>query len=69
MISYQKEPIISLKEFIQVLEESTLSLRRPMDDISLLEQMVSGANLWVTARENGRLIGFMRGISDYCYRT
>lgn len=69
MVSIQKEQIISLEEFVDVLEKSSLSKRRPMDDLVLLEQMVKGANLWVTARENGELIGFMRGISDYCYRT
>lgn len=69
MITIQSEQIIELKEFIHVLEASTLALRRPMDDTELLKQMVNGANLWVTARDEGRLIGFMRGISDFCYRT
>ncbi|EAZ79901.1 GNAT family N-acetyltransferase [Algoriphagus machipongonensis] len=70
MLSIQIEQHISLEEFIEVLEKSTLAKRRPMEDRTLLEQMVSGANLWVTARDDkGNLIGFMRGISDYCYRT
>lgn len=69
MISIQQEQIIQLEEFIHVLEASTLARRRPMDDAPLLAQMVKGANLWVTAREDGKLIGFMRGISDFCYRT
>lgn len=69
MISIQQEQIIQLKEFIDVLEASTLAKRRPMDDVTLLTQMVKGANLWVTAREDGKLVGFMRGISDFCYRT
>lgn len=69
MISIQQEQIIQLEEFIHVLEASTLARRRPMDDVPLLAQMVKGANLWVTAREDGKLIGFMRGISDFCYRT
>lgn len=69
MLTIQKEQTISLQEFIEVLEKSGLSRRRPMEDLALLEQMVKGANLWVSARENGELIGLMRGISDYCYRT
>jgi ribosomal protein S18 acetylase RimI-like enzyme len=69
MLTIQKEQSLSLQEFINVLEKSGLSKRRPMDDPLFLEQMVKGANLWVTARLNGELVGFMRGISDYCYRT
>ncbi|MBN3583444.1 GNAT family N-acetyltransferase [Algoriphagus aestuarii] len=69
MISIQTEQTIGIEEFKKVLDDSGLGKRRPMEDEDLLMKMVSGANLWVTARENGRLIGFMRGISDYCYRT
>ncbi len=69
MLSVQIEQHISLGEFIHVLENSTLSKRRPMEDLLLLEQMVKGANLWVTAREDRKLVGLMRGISDFCYRT
>ncbi|WP_296698622.1 GNAT family N-acetyltransferase [Algoriphagus sp.] len=69
MPSIQAEQAISLEEFILVLEKSKLSKRRPMQDLEFLGRMVSGANLWVTARENGELIGLMRGISDFCYRT
>lgn len=69
MFTIQNEQTIELKEFIEVLEKSGLARRRPMDDLTLLNQMISGTNLWVTARENGILIGFMRGVSDFCYRT
>ncbi|NDE60869.1 MAG: GNAT family N-acetyltransferase [Cyclobacteriaceae bacterium] len=31
--------------------------------------MISGANLLVTAREDGQLVGLLRGLSDFCYRT
>ena len=69
MFTIQNEQTIDLKEFIEVLEKSGLARRRPMDDLTLLNQMILGTNLWVTARENGVLIGIMRGISDFCYRT
>ena len=69
MISIQTEQTITLEEFMKVLDESGLGKRRPMDDQKLLNQMILGTNLWVTAREEGILIGLMRGISDYCYRT
>ncbi|MBB6325295.1 GNAT superfamily N-acetyltransferase [Algoriphagus iocasae] len=69
MISIQTEQTVTLEEFMKVLDESGLGKRRPMDDQKLLNQMILGTNLWVTAREEGTLIGLMRGISDYCYRT
>lgn len=69
MITIKREPIILLEEFIQVLESSNLADRRPMEDVELLNKMVLGTNLWVTARDEGKLIGFMRGISDFSYRT
>ena len=69
MISYQLEAEISIKEFQTILEESGLARRRPMDDLNLLERMISGSNLLVTARAEGQLVGLLRGISDYCYRS
>ena len=69
MISYQLEAEISLKEFQSILEESGLARRRPMDDLNLLERMISGSNLLVTARGEGQLVGLLRGISDHCYRS
>jgi GNAT superfamily N-acetyltransferase len=69
MISIQTEQTVTLEEFMKVLDESGLGKRRPMDDQKFLNQMILGTNLWVTAREEGTLIGLMRGISDYCYRT
>lgn len=69
MIFYQLEAEISVKEFRSILEDSGLSQRRPMDDLNLLKRMISGSNLLVTARAEGRLVGLLRGISDHCYRS
>ncbi len=69
MISYQIETKISLKEFQSILEESGLAHRRPMDDLILLERMISGSNLLITARAEGQLVGLLRGISDFCFRS
>jgi GNAT superfamily N-acetyltransferase len=30
--------------------------------------MIEGSNLIVTARENGKLVGMLRGLTDHCYR-
>lgn len=68
MISYEVEKNLSLEEFIDVLQDSGLGKRRPMDNPSHLARMIAGSNLIVTAREEGRLVGLLRGLSDYCYR-
>jgi GNAT superfamily N-acetyltransferase len=69
MISYQLEAEISINEFQSILEESGLARRRPMDDLNLLARMISGSNLLITARAEGKLVGLLRGISDHCYRS
>ena len=69
MIVIQLEQHVSLEEFQQILLQSGLSKRRPMGQPQFLERMISGANLLVTARENGKLVGLLRGLSDFCYRT
>ena len=69
MISYQVELSLELNEFQSILEDSGLSVRRPMEDLPLLERMIKGANLIITARSNGKLVGLLRGLSDFCYRS
>ena len=69
MISYQVELSLELNEFQYILEDSGLSARRPMEDPLLLERMIKGSNLLITARSEGQLVGFLRGLSDFCYRS
>ena len=69
MISYQVELSLELIEFQSILEDSGLSARRPMEDPQLLERMLLGSNLLITARSEGQLVGFLRGLSDFCYRS
>jgi GNAT superfamily N-acetyltransferase len=69
MITYQKEPQISLAEFKLILIDSGLGERRPLENDGLLNQMILGSNAFVTARLDGQLVGLLRGLSDYCYRT
>jgi GNAT superfamily N-acetyltransferase len=69
MISYQIELSLELNEFQFILEDSGLSSRRPMDEPLHLERMIKGANLLITARSDGQLVGLLRGLSDFCYRS
>ncbi|MCE2777530.1 MAG: GNAT family N-acetyltransferase [Algoriphagus sp.] len=66
---FQVENVITLIEFQIILEDSGLSKRRPMEDPQLLERMIKGANLIISARSEGQLVGLLRGLSDFCYRS
>src|SRR5215831_14080545 len=42
-------------------------LVRPIDDRGRVERMLAHANLIVTARQDGRLVGFARSLTDFCF--
>ncbi len=67
--SYQLEPDICVAEFVDLLERSALAERRPMNEPATLQGMLENADLIVTARIDGRLIGISRAITDYSYCT
>ena len=69
VIEYQIENKISIDEFKSVLVNSTLGERRPVDDEETLSKMIEYGNLIVTARENGKLIGVARSLTDFNYCT
>ena len=62
-------PGLSLEAFIDVLRRSTLGERRPIDDPETIRGMLEHADLIVTARVEGRLIGISRAITDFSYCT
>jgi predicted N-acetyltransferase YhbS len=69
MILYQIENKLSVEEFRDVLVNSTLAERRPIDEPERLASMLEHGNLIVTARENGKLISVARSLSDFLYCT
>jgi len=68
-IVYAIESNLNSSEFIDVLNRSTLGERRPVDDFSRIIKMCENANLIVTARLDGKLIGVARSITDFVYCT
>ena len=52
-----------------MLKNSTLAERRPVNDEQRISSMCNNANLIVTARLNGRLIGVARSVTDFVYCT
>ncbi len=69
MIEYKIENDLWSEEFIDVLNRSTLAERRPVNDATRIKDMLKHANLVVTARENGKLIGVGRSLSDFAFCT
>ena len=69
MITYQIEPNLSPIEFKHVLIKSTLGERRPVDDFDRIKAMVENANLIITARDNKKLVGVSRSVTDVVYCT
>lgn len=69
IINFQKEDYLDPKEFIDILVRSTLAERRPVNDFARIEKMCQNANLIITARDNGKLIGVSRALTDFSYCT
>ena len=69
MITYQIEKDLTTKEFIDVLNKSTLGERRPVDEPERILKMLEHGNLIITARENNVLIGVARSLTDYLFCT
>lgn len=66
-ILYALEPDLSAEEFRDVLIASTLAERRPADDLARLEKMLRQADVIVTARDGGKLVGVSRAITDFAF--
>jgi predicted N-acetyltransferase YhbS len=68
-ITYKIENQLDPKEFVDVLRRSTLAERRPVDDLERINKMCENADLIVTARLDGKLIGIARSVTDFVYCT
>ena len=68
-ITYQTEPDLSVAEFKDLLVRSTLGERRPIDNYEHLEKMCKNADIMLTARFEGKLVGVSRSLSDFAFAT
>jgi ribosomal protein S18 acetylase RimI-like enzyme len=69
-IDYAVNETLTAAEFVDVLQRSTLDQRRPVHDVGCIEGMLANANLLVTARCQGKLVGIARSVTDFhfcCY--
>jgi GNAT superfamily N-acetyltransferase len=62
-------PELSVAEFLDVLRRSTLAERRPVDEAETIHGMLAHADVIVTARVDGLLVGISRAITDYHFCT
>ena len=68
-MEYKIENDLSVEEFIAVLKASTLGERRPVNEPERITKMLQDADLIITARENNKLMGVARSITDFAYCT
>lgn len=67
IIEYKVNAVVSLQEFTDLLIQSGLAERRPVDDPVCLQGMLDNANLTISAWSNGKLIGIARSVTDFHY--
>ncbi len=68
-ISYRINPKISVSDLIEILEKSTLGLRRPLTDLQAMQSMLENANVYIGAYEGDKLVGLARCMTDFVYTT
>ena len=68
-LTYTLEPGLTPEEFIDVLVRSTLAERRPVHDPATIQAMLANADVILTARLDGLLVGVSRAITDFAYCT
>jgi GNAT superfamily N-acetyltransferase len=66
-IAYAVEERLTAQEFVDVLHRSGLAERRPVDEPDRIAKMIAHGNLFVTARDNGKLVGVARSLTDFAY--
>ncbi len=66
-VVYARESDLSPEEALAVYRDSTLAERRPVEDPQVLGDMIREAQLVVTARLDGRLVGLCRTLTDFSY--
>ncbi|VAW53806.1 Acetyltransferase, GNAT family [hydrothermal vent metagenome] len=66
-IEYKINIEITTEQFIQLLQDSTLGERRPIDNFDCMQGMINNSNLIVSAWKNKKLIGIARSVTDFHY--
>jgi ribosomal protein S18 acetylase RimI-like enzyme len=67
VIDYRFGNDLDLDEMIALYNASTLGERRPVDDRSIMADMLRHANLVVTAWDGALMVGIARTLTDFTY--
>ena len=66
-IEYKLNTKLTVDEFIDILNRSTLGERRPINDLQCIDGMLKNADLIVVAINNQKIIGVARSVTDFNY--
>ncbi|MBI5868541.1 MAG: GNAT family N-acetyltransferase [candidate division Zixibacteria bacterium] len=64
-ITYQTEPEVNPAEVANLCRRAPLN--RPVDDLDRMGRMLAGADVVICARDDGRLVGIARALTDFSY--
>lgn len=67
MLTYRLGRHLSVVQFRDLLNRSTLGERRPVNDIDCLRGMLDNANLLVTCFDGEQAVGVARSVTDFSY--
>lgn len=68
-IRYIPQPKISVQDFIDILDKSTLGLRRPLADKEAMQIMFEHGNVYLGAYDGENLVGLARVMTDFVYTS
>ncbi len=68
-ITYIPQPKITAQHFIDILDKSTLGLRRPLQDLAAMQMMFDHGNVYVGAYDGGKLVGLARVMTDFVFTS
>ena len=69
-IVYAQEQSLSAEDYAAVVGSTYMRDRRPVRNLERTAKILAGSNMIVTAREDGEIVGILRGVSDgewVCY--
>ena len=66
-ITYRQGNALNLEQVIDLYRASTLGERRPIENSSVMQDMLANASLVISAWDGDRLVGISRTLTDFAY--
>ncbi|MBM0065048.1 GNAT family N-acetyltransferase [Alkalicoccobacillus gibsonii] len=64
-LSYYVNASVTAQEVADVFESS--GIKRPISDLARIQQMIDAAPLLISVRDDKKLVGIARSLTDFCY--